>query len=209
VSTDSWQVSLSVSETEVSEIAAGDQVELATDDGTSFFGTVSSIGLLPSTTSGAATYPVVVAVTGSPEGLFDGISVTADIVYERRADVLTVPANAVTTGTDGTSTVTVVADDGTTTETTVEVGETSGSLVEITSGLAEGDMVQITVFTPGSTGTDGGTGGQSGTGGQTGTFPGGGSGTFPGGGTGTGGTGGTGSFPSGGQMPSFGGQGGN
>ncbi|AXH34113.1 biotin/lipoyl-binding protein [Humibacter sp. BT305] len=192
VSTDSWKVSLSVSETEVSEIAVGDQVELSTDDGTSFFGTVGSIGLLPSTTSGAAAYPVVVDVTGSPEGLFDGVSVTGDIVYERRADVLTVPSAAVSSGTDGTSTVTVVADDGTETVTTVEVGETSGNLVEITSGLAEGDMVEVTVFTPGSTG------GQQGTGGGTGTFPGGGTeGTFPGGGTLPGG----GSLPDGGTLP--------
>ncbi|WP_310794891.1 efflux RND transporter periplasmic adaptor subunit [Cnuibacter physcomitrellae] len=198
VSTDSWKVSLSVSETEVSEIAVGDQVELSTDDGTSFFGTVGSIGLLPSTTSGAAAYPVVVDVTGSPEGLFDGVSVTGDIVYERRADVLTVPSAAVSSGTDGTSTVTVVADDGTETVTTVEVGETSGNLVEITSGLAEGDMVEVTVFTPGSTG------GQQGTGGGTGTFPGGGmDGTFPGGGALPGG----GSFPGGGSLPGGGQQG--
>lgn len=198
ISTDSWKASLSVSETEVSEIAVGDQVELSTDDGTSFFGTVGSIGLLPSTTSGAAAYPVVVDVTGSPEGLFDGVSVTGDIVYERRADVLTVPSAAVSSGTDGTSTVTVVADDGTETVTTVEVGETSGNLVEITSGLAEGDMVEVTVFTPGSTG------GQQGTGGGTGTFPGGGmEGTFPGGGTLPGG----GSFPGGGSLPGGGQQG--
>ncbi|ARJ04197.1 hemolysin D [Cnuibacter physcomitrellae] len=208
VSTDSWTVSLSVSETEVSEIAVGDQVELSTDDGTSFFGTVGSIGLLPSTSSGAAAYPVVVDVTGSPDGLFDGVSVTGDIVYERRADVLTVPSAAVTTGTDGTSTVTVVADDGTETVTTVGVGETSGNLVEITSGLAEGDMVKVTVFTPGSGG-----GGQ-GTGGTGGTFPGGGTGgtggTFPGGGTlpDGGSLPGGGQFPSGGTFPGGGQQGG-
>ncbi|GAA2234550.1 biotin/lipoyl-binding protein [Herbiconiux moechotypicola] len=171
VSTDSWQVSLSVGETDVANVAVGDQVELSTDDGTAFFGTVSEVGLLPSTTSGAATYPVTVAVTGSPEGLYDGISVTASIVYERRTDVLTVPSAAVTTDADGASTVTVVADDGTETVTTVTVGETSGTLVEITEGLAEGDLVKVETFTPGSgnSGTDGST-----EQGGTGQFPGGG-----------------------------------
>ncbi|MCS5717057.1 efflux RND transporter periplasmic adaptor subunit [Herbiconiux sp. CPCC 205763] len=167
VGTDAWQVSLSVGETDVPNVASGDQVELSTDDGTAFFGTVSSVGLLPSTTSGAAAYPVTVTVTGSPEGLHDGVSATAKIVYERRTDVLTVPSGAVTTADDGTTSVTVVDADGGEATKSVAVGETVGNLTEITDGLSEGDLVKVTVFTP--TG-DGGTGG-------TGQFPGG--GTLP------------------------------
>ncbi|MDF2442290.1 MAG: hypothetical protein JWR01_493 [Subtercola sp.] len=200
VSTDSWQVSVAVSESDIANVAKDDQVELTLTAGTAFFGTVASVGLLPSTTSGAVTYPVVVSVTGSPAGLYDGISVTAAIVYERRTDVLTVPSEAVTTA-DGASTVTTLDAEGAEVKTPVVVGETVGTLTEITSGLAEGDSVVVTVFTPGGTGTGsgGGTGtGGTGTGGQTGEFPGGGTGfgggteTFPGGGTGAGGTGGTG-----------------
>ena len=199
VSTDSWQVSLSIGETDLANVAVNDQVELSTDDGTAFFGTVSSVGMLPSTTSGAAAYPVEVAVTGSPEGLYDGVSVTASIVYERRPDVLTVPSAAVTTDEDGATTVTTVDDAGTETTTTVTVGETVGTLTEITGGLAEGDLVKVTLFTPGSgnsgTGLDGVTGFPGGgelpegfdpsqfTGG-TGGFPSGGTGGFPGGTTG-------------------------
>jgi len=175
VSTDSWQVSLSVGETDVANVTVGDQVELSTDDGTAFFGTVSTVGMLPSTTSGAATYPVTVAVTGSPEGLYDGISITASIVYERRTDVLTVPSAAVTTASDGTTSVSAVDADGNETTTTVTVGETVGTLTEITAGLAEGDLVAVTTFTPGA--GNSGTGGMGGTGTQQGT------GTFPGGGT--------------------------
>ncbi len=164
VSTDSWEVALSVGETDVANVTVGDQVELSTDDGTEFFGTVSEVGLLPSTSSGAAAYPVTVAVTGTPEGLHDGISVDASIVYERRTDVLTVPSGAVSTDADGNTTVTVVDADGNETPTTVTVGETAGTLTEITAGIAEGDMVVVTTFTPGS-----GNGGGQGTGG----FPGG------------------------------------
>ncbi|WP_382308276.1 efflux RND transporter periplasmic adaptor subunit [Herbiconiux sp. UC225_62] len=174
VGTDAWQVSLTVGETDVPNVASGDQVELSTDDGTSFFGTVDSVGLLPSTTSGAAAYPVTVTVTGSPEGLHDGVSVTAKIVYERRTDVLTVPAAAVTTGEDGTTSVTVVDADGAETTKSVTVGETVGTLTEITDGLAEGDLVKVTVFTPSGDGS-GGTGTDRGA--TTGQFPGG--GTLP------------------------------
>ncbi|TAJ49201.1 MAG: biotin/lipoyl-binding protein [Herbiconiux sp.] len=173
VSTDSWEVSLSVGETDLANVTVGDQVELSTDDGTAFFGTVSTVGMLPSTSSGSAAYPVTVAVTGSPEGLYDGVSVTAKIVYERRTDVLTVPSAAVTTAEDGTTTVNKVDADGNETTTTVTVGETVGTLTEITGGIAEGDLVAVSLFTPGS--GNGGTGTGTGTG--TGGFPGG--GTLP------------------------------
>lgn len=190
VGTDAWRVDVTVGESDVALIAVGNQVELTTDDGTELFGTVTEIGLLPSTDSGSAAYPVAIDVTGTADGLYDGTSVTVAIVYERRTDVLTVPSAAVTTA-DGTSTVTLVAADGTETETTVEVGETVGNLTEILSGLAEGDEVLVASFTPGE-GNEGGT------------FPGGGTGERPDfggeggqGGPGGTGTGGQGGFPGG------------
>ncbi|MCU1416906.1 MAG: HlyD family efflux transporter periplasmic adaptor subunit [Schumannella sp.] len=188
--TDAWQVSATLGEADLALIAQDDQVELSLDDGTAFFGTVSSIGLLPDTSSGAAAYPVTIAVTGTAKGLFDGVSVTAAIVYERRTDVLAVPSAAVSTASDGTSTVTVIGADGAKTETPVTVGETSGNLTEITGGLAEGDEVLVATFTPGSgnAGTNPGFpgggqfpgGGKIPGGGQGGQFPAGGTGTAPG-----------------------------
>ncbi|GAA3758964.1 efflux RND transporter periplasmic adaptor subunit [Microbacterium kribbense] len=188
VSTDSWTLSVSVGETDITNVAVGDQVDLTDTDGTAYFGTVSQVGDLPSTTSGAAAYPVTIAVTGTGKGLFDGVSLTAAIVYQRRTDVLAVPSAAVTT-TGSTSTVQVVGSDGTHTTVTVKVGETAGGYTEITSGIKEGTTVVVASFTPrtsthtGQTGTpDRGFGGFSGGGGFRG-------GTGAGG-TGTGGTGG-------------------
>lgn len=189
VGTGSWEVDLTVSASDLKSIAKNDQVELSTSDNDSFFGTVTSIGQLPSTTSGSAAYPVVVSVTGSPENLYDGVSVTAAIVYERRTDVLTVPSAAITTA-NGKSTVTKVVD-GKDVTTDVTVGETSGTVTEITKGLSSGDSVLVTVFTPGSGAGTGGSTGQTGQTGQQGQFPGGGEG-FTGGGEG-------GQFPGGGQ----------
>lgn len=156
VGTDSWQVELAVGEADIADVALDDQVELALDDGTAFFGTVTEVGLLASTTSGAVTYPVTVTVTGTPEGLFDGIAVTASIVYERRTDVLTVASAAVTT-TGDTTTVTTLDAEGNEVETAVTVGETVGNLTEIVDGLAEGDEVVVTVFTPAGGTNDSGT----------------------------------------------------
>ncbi|WP_370525932.1 efflux RND transporter periplasmic adaptor subunit [Cellulomonas sp. JH27-2] len=185
VGTGAWQVETTVSETDVANVAAGDQVELTSDDLTdTLYGTVSSVGLVSTSTSGVASYPVVVAITGDTTTLHDGTSVDVSIIYQRRADVLTVPALAVTTSGD-TSTVTTQAGDGTQKKVTVKTGETSGNLVEITSGLSEGDSVVLATFTPGSGNGQSGQRGQGGYGGfGGGELPGGGNipeGGFPGG----------------------------
>ncbi|ROS31635.1 efflux RND transporter periplasmic adaptor subunit [Cellulomonas sp. PhB150] len=185
VGTGAWQVATTVSEADVANVAAGDQVEMTSDDlSDTLYGTVASVGLVSTSTSGVAAYPVVVDVTGDTAKLHDGTSVDVSIIYERRTDVLTVPALAVTTA-DGASTVTVQATDGTQKKVTVKTGETSGNLVEITDGLAEGDAVVVQTF---QAGTGNRQGGQTG---QTGQVPGGGDfpGGFPGGGSFQGGQG--------------------
>lgn len=147
VGQDAWQVTTTVSESDIANVSVGLQAELTADDldGT-VFGVIAAVGKLPSASTGAIAYPVTIEVTGSPTGLYDGISVDVSLIYQRRTDVLTVPAAAVTTA-DGESTVEVVAADGTVTSTAVEIGETSGDRVEITSGLDEGAEVSYIPFT--------------------------------------------------------------
>jgi macrolide-specific efflux system membrane fusion protein len=153
VGTDAWQVAVTVGESDVALIEVGDQAEITVDGATDpVYGTVGEVGLLPTSTSGVAAYPVTVEVTGSPEGLHDGESADVEIVYERRTDVLTVPAAAVTTE-SGRSVVTQEGADGEQVTTEVGVGATSGNLVEITAGLAEGDEVLVTAFSPRSSGS--------------------------------------------------------
>lgn len=152
VGTDSWQVDVTVDDADVALIAVGDQAELSIDGADTVFGTVSEIGLLSTSSSGVAAYPVTIAVTGSPDGVHDGVSADVSIVYERRTDVLTVPSAAVRT-VDGSSVVLTEDAEGNQVETPVEVGETVGDLTEITSGLAEGDQVLVTVVTRTDSGT--------------------------------------------------------
>ncbi|WP_426516952.1 efflux RND transporter periplasmic adaptor subunit [Diaminobutyricibacter sp. McL0618] len=166
VSTGSWQVSVDVPASSVGEIAVGNEVTLSTTENPSFFGTVSSIGLLPSSTTGAATYPVVVAVTGSPANLYDGVTATASIVYKQLPTALTVPASAIhRTGTQTTVTKVVGGKDVT---TPVVVGQTVGQVTQITKGLSSGDQVAVTInigALRGGTGTGTGTRGTGGFGG--------------------------------------------
>lgn len=191
VGTDAWAVAITVDEADVAALAVGNQAELTVDSLSDVvFGTVTEIGLISTSTRGVAGYPVTITVTGNPDGLNDGVSADVEVIYERRSDVLTVPSAAVRQ-VDGTSVVDQLAADGSETTTTVTVGETTGSSVEITEGLAEGDEVLVTVVRQS---TDETRSGQTGQTGQTGEFPGG--GTMPDGST----------FPGGGMMP--GGQGG-
>ena len=121
------------------------------------FGTVTEIGLISTSTSGVAAYPVSIEVTGQPDGVYDGVSGDVAIIYERRTDVLTVPSAAVRT-VDGGSVVTQVGADGKEITTSVTVGDTVGDLTEITAGLVEGDEVQVTVVTQTGQNQDAGNG---------------------------------------------------
>jgi macrolide-specific efflux system membrane fusion protein len=158
VGADSWSIDLRVSDADLALLEIGGQAEITVDGITdTIFGVISSLGRVASTSGGSAMFPVVVEVTGQPEGLFDGLSATVELIYERRADVLTVPLSAVQT-IDGVTYVDKLVD-SVATRTEVAVGETAGSLIEITSGLAEGDEVQITVaVSTGSTESGGETG---------------------------------------------------
>ena len=195
VGTLSWKVDVTVDSAQIGLLAVGDQAELTTESSTEpLFGTISSVGLISTSTGSTASYPVEVAVTGSPTGLHDGESVSVSLIYQQVTDVLTIPSAAIRVE-NGQSVVSRMDGDQAV-ETVVQTGETDGTNTEIISGLNEGDQVQVTV-TIGGTGT-----------GRTGTegFPGGGQG-FPGGGElPTGGFGGEGAFPGGGQPPAgFGG----
>jgi membrane fusion protein, macrolide-specific efflux system len=158
---------------------------------TPIFGTVSSVGLIASSTSGVTSYPVTIDVTGAQPTLHPGASASVSIIVKQLTDVLAVPSAAIHyTGT--TPKVTLVKG-GSKVETTVAVGTASGLETQITKGLKAGDTVVVPVTRVGGgagrtrTGTGGGFGGGTGGfGGGTGGF-GGGTGGFGGG---TGGTGG-------------------
>lgn len=149
IGTDSWDVDITVDETDVALIAVGNQVEMTSDDMTgTVYGVVDEIGLISTSTSGVAAYPVVITVTGNPDDLHDGVSMDVSVIYERRTDVLTVPSLAVTT-VDGATVVTQLDADGNEVTVPVETGETSGDVIEILSGIVEGDEVVLTVFQSG------------------------------------------------------------
>ncbi len=197
VNTSSWVVNATVSSNELSQLKKGMQATITgTGSSSNVYGTVSSIGVVASSTSsGSAEFPVVIAVTGNPKGLHSGTSVTATITTKQISDALTVPTQAVST-TDGKTTVTV-SKNGKQTVTPVTIGGVYGTSTVVTKGLSSGEQVVVTFRILGlSNSTNEGTTTRRG---QNGEFPGGGSGGFPGGGSGGFPAGGSGGFPAGGS----------
>ncbi|WP_084634616.1 efflux RND transporter periplasmic adaptor subunit [Propionicicella superfundia] len=164
VDTTKWQVEASVSMSDVAELSKGLSAEIVPDGSSETLdGTLKTIDVVgSSSTSGTATFPIVVVIDGTPSGLYIGGSADVTVVLTS-VEALTVPTAAVTTE-DGQAYVTVRAD-GTDTKTAVTVGRTFGTSTEITEGLNDGDEVVYT-STSGARG-----GGQMPSGSQTGGFP--------------------------------------
>jgi macrolide-specific efflux system membrane fusion protein len=191
IGTNSYIVNTTVDDTDIGQIAEGDQATVTPTGATTVdYGTVASIGLIATETSDVATFPVVIDVTGDPTGLYAGSTADISIIVKQLNDVVEVPTAAITySPTSGQATVTEVKN-GKDVSVDVTVGTAAAGETQITSGVSAGDSIveRVVKFTGGA----GRTGGAGITGGFTRTGGGGfgGGGGFTGGGGGFGGGGG-------------------
>jgi macrolide-specific efflux system membrane fusion protein len=197
-----FTISATVDDTSINQIKTGLQCTITPNGGTTaptttgaaatpIYGTVTSVGLIASSTSGVTSYPVTISVTGAQPTLHPGASASVAIIVKQLTDVLAVPTAAIHY-TGSTAKVTRVVS-GRHVETTVTTGTASGAETQITKGLTAGDTIVVPVTQrvggAGGAGTRGGTG-TGGFGGGGGGFGGGGGGGGFGGGGFTGGGGG-------------------
>ena len=141
VDTSTWLVNSTVGMADLSSLKQGLTCTVAaTGATTSLPGTLTSIGIVGTTSSGTTSYPIIVTLTGNPTGLYVGGSADVTIVVSS-VTVLTVPTAAVQQE-NGQTYVTVVVN-GAQTKTNVTVGRTFGTRTEITAGVAEGDEVVV------------------------------------------------------------------
>jgi multidrug efflux pump subunit AcrA (membrane-fusion protein) len=158
ISTTSWVVDASVGSADLPQLKKGLQAEITpSGSATKIFGTVKSVGIIASSSSsGSASFPVTIAVTGSPKGLYAGGGADVAIIVKQVENVLSVPTNAVHT--EGGKTVVHQMKGGAQVSTPVKVGTTYGPSTQILSGLKAGDKVVGTTFRPGGNRPSGGTG---------------------------------------------------
>ena len=156
ISTTSWVVDATVGSADLASVKKGLQAQITPTDSTArVFGTVASVGIVASSdssSSSSATFPVVIAVTGSPTGMYAGASATVSIIVKQVPDVLTVPTAALHSA--GGKTFVYQTKGGKQVKTYVTVGTTYGPSTQITAGLKSGDQVSVTT----TTGTRGGIG---------------------------------------------------
>jgi multidrug efflux pump subunit AcrA (membrane-fusion protein) len=185
ISTSSYVVDASVGSSDVGQLKKGMQADITpTGSSSTVHGVVETIGVVADTsTTGAATFPVTIRVTGSTKDLYPGSSASVAITVKQMTDVLTVPTQAITS-TNGKTYVDVVVG-GKTTKKQITIGETYGPQTEVTKGLSAGDKVKLGSFQASNRGARTG-GGQAPNGGERppGNFQG---GNFPQGGFGGGG----------------------
>jgi macrolide-specific efflux system membrane fusion protein len=176
-----YTMSASIAEADIATIAVGQVATVtfpALDDVTAA-ATVTAISPTATASNSVVTYATTITLSEVPTGLRLGQTAEASITTVASAeDSLYVPTAAITTATDGTSTVEVLDEDDVSSDVTVELGVVGDEGTEIVSGVTAGQTVVLGEVAA-STDEEAATTGEEGFGGQTG----GGTGTFPGGGT--------------------------
>lgn len=162
VSTDTFVVNTTVDDTEVGEVATGDQsVITPTGSTTQIYGTVASVGMVSTSTGGVPTFPVTIDVTGSPSDVYAGSGADVSIVVKQLDDVVEVRSAAISYK-GAQPTVTVVDSDGRHVTQAVTAGTTDNGETQITRGLHVGQKVverEVTFTAPGGSGRVGKFGG--------------------------------------------------
>lgn len=160
-----------VSQSDLGELKVGQKAQMTIDGYTdqAFTGVITAISDEPasstgstgaSTSSGSTQYTITIRPEGLPDVARSGMTGTLEIVLQEHSDVLLVPTSAVT-GTSSTSYVRVMQN-GTPVVRQVETDMATSASTEITSGLAEGEVVVTGTYTDGATGTGTGSSNSSG-----------------------------------------------
>ena len=141
VSTDRFVIDTSVDDTEVGELAVGDQALVTTTGGSQVTGSVTFVGLV-SSGNGIPSFPVTIAITDPSSPLYAGSFAHVQVLVKQLHDVLEVPTPAIAYR-QGRAVVTLVGSGGARSPQAVTVGTTSGGMTEITGGLSAGERVLV------------------------------------------------------------------
>ena len=144
VDSETLEVVASVVESDIGSLVVGQTATVSIDAvEQDVQGVVTSV--VPTTsgsTSSVVSYPVTVTLTDPDASVLSGMSSDVEIAIEQAAGVVAVPVTALD-GRNGSYTVQVVTDDGSTETRAVTVGLVTETTAEIQSGLAVGEEVVI------------------------------------------------------------------
>jgi len=163
------EAQVNVGETDLPRVKVGEAVQVTFDalPGQTYTATVTEVALVGTTTQGVVNYPVTVALDkpdtstslSASQQIRPGMTANVTIVVEQRDNILLVPNRAVKTS--GKQKIVTVIKDGKPAPVNVTLGMSSDTQSEVTSGLNEGDVVQVQQTTTTTSG-GGGFGGPGG-----------------------------------------------
>lgn len=133
-----------IDEMDVAGISLGQEVIVTLDAlaGVELDGRVTFISDAALIQAGVVLYRTTITLMHPDPRVKDGMSATANIIVEKRSGVLMLPTTAVFSDA-GRSIVYLVGSDGKTTMKEVTTGLRSGRLIQVASGLQEGDEVAL------------------------------------------------------------------
>jgi macrolide-specific efflux system membrane fusion protein len=146
-------VSFNVTEVDIAKLQTGQivAVTLGTTEDKTYTGKLVAIDRVGSSTSGVTQYPVLVKLDQEDPSILTNMIATGTITLEKKENVLAVPASAVLDR-NGTKVVRILVN-GQPQPKTVETGIETDSMIEIVSGLSEGDLIITSSFTNPATST--------------------------------------------------------
>jgi HlyD family secretion protein len=140
---DGYLIESTVALAKVTKVEASQKATVTiSSSGATYDAEVSAVGIVNVSETSSPAYAVTIAVDAGGDTLLNGAAATADIAVASGDSVLTVPLSAVHSSGGGGYTVDVLAN-GAVTTTPVEVGAIGSEAVEITSGLAAGDVLVL------------------------------------------------------------------
>jgi RND family efflux transporter MFP subunit len=145
---------VSINEVDIASLKVGQKASLTFDAVSDLTqtGSVEAVDTAGTSTQGVVTYSATVGFDSLDSKVKPEMSVNATITTGVKQDVLMVSSSAVKTS--GTAHYVQILKDGSPVQQTVEIGSTSDTQTEITSGLSEGDSVITQTITSGSSSTN-------------------------------------------------------
>lgn len=136
---------ISINENEINDVNIGQeaQITLTADESKIYTGKVTKVDSVGTYASSGTTFSATVEFEN--DGYIKlGMSLSCTITLKEEKEVLSVPIDSIYQNNEGKDYVVKVNEDGTTTDTIVELGIANDNYVQIKSGLELNDKVQIT-----------------------------------------------------------------
>lgn len=134
------EMTMSIDELDISQVAVGQTVQITADavEGKTYEGTITKVSVAGTTSNGTTTYPVTVRLDDT-DGLLPGMNVDAEIVLAEADNVLAIPSAAVSRGN-----LVLITQDSPSAGSAAEQKAPEGYVyVQVTTGVSDDDYIEI------------------------------------------------------------------